>query len=93
MTSTALPPLTKAQQERVKLFRRQYKSYGKVSVVRKGQKLGHILITATYQGNLHRFIYGPDGKLTMKWIESGLFDETVGRAMVNPQVTNPFTEE
>lgn len=72
MNPNRLPPLTKAQTERVKLFRKQFKDYGKVSVIRKGQKPGHILISVIGPDRVDSFSYGPDGYMVDRWSQNGL---------------------
>ena len=93
MNPSRLPPLTKAQQYRIKLFRQEYKSHGKVFVARKGQKLGHILITVTIQGERRCFTFDPDGQPVARWTQYPLHG--LGQRFTDlPNVaTTPYQED
>lgn len=73
MNPTRLPPLTKAQEQRVKLFRREFKFYGKVSVRRKGQKPGHMLIVVTMREEERFYQYDRYGDLVDRWTQGQLY--------------------
>lgn len=73
MNPTTLPPLTRAQVEKVKQHRRYWKPFGKVSVVRKGQVTGHMCITVTEPDKVRRMWYDSNANLVRTVIERPLF--------------------
>ena len=90
MNPNRLPPLTKAQTERVKLFRKQFKDYGKVSVIRKGQKPGHVLITVRWNDQVEAFQYDAGGHLTDRWSQGQLFDGDAAAGLIHQPINNPY---
>lgn len=70
---TKLPPLTRAQDERVKAIRKLYKGW-RVQVIRKGQKEGHVLVITHYRHVPEYKLYNPAGLLVAKWEQDLLFE-------------------
>ena len=93
MTPNRLPDLTRAQKERVRLFRAEFRHYGKVSVIRKGQKHGHILISVSFSDRIERHWYGRDGLPVYRATEHQLFEVDNRHGVVTRHATNPFTED
>jgi hypothetical protein len=88
MNPSRLPPLTKAQQARVKLHRQEWKNIAKLSIVRKGQTKGHVCITAVEPDKTRRMWYGPDGELVRMVIERPLFTLSVELAEPESALTH-----
>lgn len=76
MNPNRLPDLTAAQKERIKLHRQYWKNIGKISIVRKGQIRGHVLVSVTQPDQTRRMLYDMDGQLVRMVIERPLFTLT-----------------
>lgn len=76
MNPNRLPELTDAQKARVKAHREYWKNIGKMSIVRKGQLPGHVLISVTEPDKVRRMLYDIDGQLVRMVIEEQLFTLT-----------------
>lgn len=73
MNPAKLPPLTVMQEKRVKLFREYFKGIGQVSVMRKGQKPGYMLIVVIANGEVRYHQYDSAGELVDHWIQEPFF--------------------
>ena len=88
MNPDRLPPLTKAQDAKVKEHRKYWRGKGKMSVVRKGQILGYICITVVGQDKTRRMWYDPDAILVRIVIERPLFTLTAETAEPQSALTS-----
>ena len=90
MNTTRLPELTAMQRDRERRFRQHFKNIAQVSVTRKGQRPGHMLITVTRDADREHFEYDQDGHLIGRWAETRMsFDEMVG----HPGPTNALLQD
>ena len=87
-----LPPLTDIQRWRVQMFKREYKHYGKVSVVRKGMAPGHIRISVTLGGEVRSFQYDEYGRLFAKWTQPRLLLPEIPPLYDALRATNPYMD-
>lgn len=93
MNPDRLPELTDAQEHRVKLFRAEFKPYGKVSVRRKGQKPGHILIVVTLRQEQRCYQYDETGSMTTAWTQNGMFTLGESMTLIPIAATTPYQED
>lgn len=88
-----LPELTDAQKYRVKLFRAEFKPYGKVSIIRKGQKPGHILIVVTLHQEQRCYEYDETGSMTAAWTQNSMFMLGESMTFIPTVATTPYQED
>ena len=92
MNSRRLPPLSDAQHAKVKQLRDRHGHDARISVIRKGQRWGHICVSVSDPAGVWRLWYDPAATLMSRVFEPKLAESLFDYGQDDKSPAGPFTE-